>query len=169
MIKKVAITGPESTGKSTLAKDLALYYKSCFVSEFARDYLFKLGRDYNYDDLLIIAKNHVQHIENALPRAREVLFVDTELINIKIWSLYKYGKCHKWILENIQKQNFDLYLLCDVDIPWTYDVLRENPDKGEFFKEWFIKELEFYKFPYRVISGSADDRFRKAISCINNI
>ncbi|MFW5792908.1 MAG: AAA family ATPase [Bacteroidota bacterium] len=169
MTKKIAITGPESTGKSTLTKSLAGYYNSKFVKEFARDYLYHLERDYNSDDLLFIAKNQLKSENQVLCGNDKFLFVDTELINIKIWSLHKYGFCDSWILDNIKKQDYSLYLVCDVDIPWTFDTLRENPDRREYFRNWFIRELEYYGFPYKIISGNESERLEKAINYIEHI
>ena len=103
---KVIVTGPESSGKSTLCKALSIHFKIPYSKEFARVFLDQLGRNYIKDDLLKIAKGQLNSEENA-----EVL--DTDLITIKIWSKYKYGSCHKWILEQIERQKSEnrFYLL----------------------------------------------------------
>lgn len=169
MIKKIAITGPESTGKSTITKNLAKFYKEPYVEEYARCYLKNKGLRYCQSDLLQIAKGQIIAEENKIAEAKKLIFVDTELINIKIWSLHKYGNCDQWILDRINKQNNSLYLLCDIDMPWESDPLRENPGLREYFMEWFVKELEGYGFPYKIINGDADERLEKAIIEVNKI
>ena len=164
--KKVAVTGPESTGKSTLANSLAGFFSEPFVDEYAREYLNGLDRKYEESDLLNIAKGQVA-LEKAVRKEPEnFLFLDTELINIKIWSLHKFGRCDEFILNNIAKQKIELYLLCDIDIPWEYDPLRENPDQREYFFNWFIKELEDYGFNYKVISGNHEERLKSAVDAV---
>ncbi|TVQ93997.1 MAG: ATPase [Bacteroidetes bacterium] len=162
-MKRVAITGPESTGKSNLARELALHYNTEFVAEFARQYIDNLDRAYNQEDILLIAQNQLISEEKMTQRANTYLFCDTELIVTKIWSLHKYNFCHPWILEQIEKHVYDLYLLCDVDLPWEYDKQREHPHMREFFFNWYKKELEQYDFPYRIVSGNKEKRLKNAI------
>ena len=168
MVKKIAITGPESTGKSNLAEQLAKHYETIFVPEFARTYIDGLPRPYNQDDILYIAEFQLIKENTALVDANRFLFCDTELIVTKIWSLHKYNNCHPWILEQINKNYFDLYLLCDIDLPWEFDIQREHPHLRTFFFEWYKKELEQYGFPYRVVSGTGDQRIQNAIDIINH-
>ena len=162
-MRRVAITGPESTGKSKLARGLALHYNTAIVPEFARQYIDNLDRPYNQDDILLIAQNQLISEEKILQKADTYLFCDTELIVTKIWSLHKYNSCHPWILEQIEKHVYDLYLLCDIDLPWEYDEQREHPHMREYFFNWYKKELEDYGFPYRVVSGQKEERLKNAI------
>lgn len=168
MVKKVAITGPESTGKSNLAEQLAKHYETIYVPEFARTYIDGLSRPYNQDDILHIAEYQLINEKTALVDANRFLFCDTELIVTKIWSLHKYNNCHPWILEQIKKSSFDLYLLCDVDLPWEFDIQREHPQLRKYFFEWYKNELEQYGFPYRVVSGKGKQRIQNAIDIINH-
>ena len=94
MIRKIAITGPESTGKTWLAENLAARYNTFWVPEFARRFLYGLGRPYNYEDILYIAKKQFIQNEEAFSKASHFLFCDTELIVTKIWCQVKYGQCH---------------------------------------------------------------------------
>lgn len=172
-IKKVAVTGPESTGKSFLCRELAAHYNTAFVPEYARDYLNELNRVYIYDDILSIAKGQLaaeqKMVSELLARPiRPLLFCDTELIVTKIWSLHKYNQCHPWILEQIQKNTYDLYLLCDVDLPWEPDPQREHPHLRQYFFDWYQKELESYGFKYFVIRGQKQERVKNTIEIINN-
>ncbi len=167
MVKKIAITGPESTGKSELSKKLAAYYYTVYVPEFARKYIDELARDYTQDDILIIAQNQILQEKEASLHANEYLICDTELIVTKIWSMHRYKECHPWILEKIKNNRYDLFLLCDIDLSWEYDKQREHPDKREFFFNWYRNELEEYGFPYKVISGNSEKRIQNAIDAVD--
>ena len=135
-IKKIVVIGPESTGKSSLCNALADHYKTIWVKEFAREYLERNGKDYVFEDLYKIALGQLEEIENAVVKVgiqqqentQNLLFIDTDLYVIKIWSEFVFNKCDNSILTEITKQQFDLYLLCDVDLPWVSDNLREYPD-----------------------------------------
>ena len=168
MVKKIAITGPESTGKSNLAKQLAEYFQTVFVPEFARDYINNLPRPYIQDDILHIAENQLSDERKTIVNASRFLFCDTDLIVTKIWSLHKYNNCHPWILEQIEKNPYDLYLLCDIDLPWEFDDQREHPNLRPYFFNWYKKELEHYGFPYSIVSGEGVQRIQNAIHIINH-
>ncbi len=168
-IIKIAITGPESTGKSTLCKHLAYHYRTTWVPEFAREYIGQLNRPYQYEDLLEIAKGQFESQRHKLKYTDRYLICDTELLVIKIWSEHKYGKVDPFILREYQKQNFDLYLLSDIDLPWKFDPQREHPDKRQFFFKWFEKELKAKQANYRIISGKEEERLQMAIHFIEQI
>src|SRR5574339_495931 len=138
MLKKVVVIGPESTGKSTLCELLAQHYHTSWCPEFAREYLLTHGMNYSYDDLLSVAKGQlamedefVQSAagsqQSAVPGTR-LLFIDTNMYVMKVWCEFVFGQCHKWILEQIVTRKYDLYLLCNTDLPWVKDELREYPD-----------------------------------------
>jgi len=167
LIKKIAITGPESTGKSHLAEQLAHHYHTMWVPEFARVYIDHLDRDYTYDDILFIAKSQMESEAIAIDRAKNFLFCDTELIVTKIWCEYKYGKCHQWILENLKKSNYNLYLLLNIDLPWQPDSQREHPDNRKELFELYLKELNSRELPYEIIDGNGEERLQKAIKIID--
>ena len=109
------MTGAESTGKSTLAIQLAGYYNTKFVSEFARDYVENLKRQYEYKDVEYIAEQHIKNIDDEIKNSNKYLFIDTYLIIIKIWFMEVYNKYPHWIDKEIKKKQIDLYLVCDVD------------------------------------------------------
>ncbi len=167
-VKKVAITGPESTGKSELAHQLARHYRGDFVSEFARKYIEQLHREYTREDILVIAQNQLKREQQMLQYAKNYLFADTELMVTKIWSLHKYGSCDPWIEKQILNNNYDLFLLCNVDLPWEFDEQREHPHLRNYFFEWYKKELDTYGFPYSIVSGAGTDRLKNAIHAIDN-
>jgi NadR type nicotinamide-nucleotide adenylyltransferase len=163
---KFAITGPESTGKSTLTEQLASYFNDVWVPEYARDFLLKREGKYNQSDLLAIAEGQV-HSENQLfERANRMLFCDTEMIVMKIWSQVKFGMCDPQILQMLENQHYHHYFLCDTDIPWQDDPLREHPHMRDELFGMYVRELEFYRFPYSVISGTQPQRLQKAVEIV---
>ena len=156
---KVGITGPESTGKTSLAQALSSLYKCPWVPEYARDYL-ENNFNYTQQDLLRIANEHwnkMNEVENKYP----YVFYDTEMTVIKIWSMFKYGSVDKEIIEKHQKQAIDIYLLCDIDIPWAYDPLREHPDNREELLQLYIRDLEAEGRNYYLLSGDLNERIKK--------
>ena len=160
-MKKIVFTGPESSGKTTLAKKMFNYYSSELVLEYAREYLNEKGKEYNQNDLLEIAKNQFINQEKALISFKDFVFFDTDLLTIKIWSEYKYGNCDSYILNTILKQNIDLYILCKPDFNWEKDELRENPENQNELYEIYKKELENYKFPFIEVEGNVENRIKK--------
>jgi NadR type nicotinamide-nucleotide adenylyltransferase len=168
-LKRIAITGPESTGKSELAKSLAGHFSSLWVPEFAREYIAGLERPYNFGDILSIAKGQHRKVNELAKKDGKILFCDTELLVCKIWCQFKYGKCHDWILDHLKKQDYDLYLLTDVDLPWQPDPQREHPDKRVELFNLYLAELKHYKFPYKIVRGTGADRFLNALEYVNNL
>ena len=167
-IIRIAVTGPESTGKSELAEKLAGYYHTLWVPEYAREYLNKIHRPYHQDDILAIAKGQLANEETLFCRADKFLFCDTDFIVTKIWSEFRYGSCHPWILRQVNEHRYDLFLLCDIDLPWQDDQLREHPDKRKELFDLYYHELVERHFPFKVISGFGEERIKRAISEIDN-
>jgi NadR type nicotinamide-nucleotide adenylyltransferase len=166
MIRRIAITGPESTGKSWLAENLASHYRTGWVPEYAREYLENLGRPYGQDDIVKIATGQLNRESSLAKAAAGYLFCDTELLVTKIWSEVKYGSCDPWILSQVETNHYDLYLLCDIDLPWEYDPLREHPDRRQFLFNRYYDELSGRGFPFFVINGTGDSRLQRAIGFI---
>jgi len=166
MLKKVAILGPESTGKSSLTEELSAYFNAEYAPEFARSFLSGLGRPYNQNDLLHIAKKQQECIQKLKKNHDGFVFADTELIVLKIWSEFKYKKVHPWIITELKKQDFDLYLLTDIDLPWTEDPLREHPTQRQKLFTLYEKELNKHSFPYVLINGQGKERTLNAIRAI---
>ena len=166
MIHRIAIVGPESTGKSDLCKSLSKHYKDIWVPEFARAYLRGIDREYDYDDLLRIAQGQKESEDILSNAARKMLFCDTSLLTIKIWSEFKYGKCDCWVLDTLEQQKYSLALLCNIDMPWQEDALRENPNDREELLEIHKKELKYYEQEYVVVSGIGEERTNSAIDHI---
>ena len=177
-MKKIVVIGPESTGKSTLCLQLAEHYKTLWCPEYAREYLEKNGRDYDYDNLLTIAKGqidlevkYISSTSNIEHRTSNILFIDTDMYVMKVWCEFAFGKCHSWILNQIATRKYDLYLLCNVDLPWIKDDLREYPDKGtrnklyHFYKDIMVNQ----PVSWIDISGNYDERLQVAINGIDKL
>lgn len=191
LIKIVAI-GPESTGKSTLCELLAKHYNTQWCPEYAREHLLTHGMNYTYDDLLYIAKKQLELEDSYSSMANgqwstrkdlalvtpspftthhSPLFIDTDMYVMKVWCEFVFGKCHKWILEQIVDRKYDLYLLCNTDLPWVKDELREYPDFKtrdrlyHFYKDIMINQST----PWVEISGNDDERLQKAIKAVDQL
>lgn len=168
-IRKVCVIGPECTGKSELSAFLAEKYKTCWVPEYARAYLDKLGRPYQENDLTKIAHGQLRLEDEWLNDANKVMICDTNLLTIKIWSDYKYDSCSKEILELISKRKYDLYLLCYIDVPWVEDPQREHPDRRDHFWQLYKNEIMNSGTPSVEINGDWSARQAKAIEAIEKI
>ena len=165
-ILRVAVTGPESTGKSELAEALARQFNTVWVPEYSREYLEDIKRPYTYIDILAIARGQYEKEQKMLDEASRMIFCDTEFIVSKIWCDEKFGKCHPWIQEMINKAPYDLYLLCDTDLQWEADPLRENPYDRDRLLDLYKHELDSRNLPYALISGKGTARVEMAIEAI---
>ena len=146
---KVAIIGPESTGKSTLAKELAEQFKGTYVPEYAREYVEWKGRkELTYDEVCEIAREQIKSISEA-----GFYFFDTELIVTKVWLEYAFGKVPEWLTEAIKTYPMDLYLLTYPDIPWVPDPARYNGSQAmrEELFDRYEEEVKATGVPYYVI------------------
>lgn len=162
-LKKIVILGPESTGKSTLTKQLAEHFQCDWVPECARQYIDQLDRPYEKTDLLEIAKGQLHLEDEAVSKtAGNLLFYDTNLIVIKVWSDFKYGRTHPGIEEQLHLRTYDHYLLTDIDLPWEADPQREHPDKRKELFDIYESYLRSRKLPYSIIRGNGSQRFTNA-------
>lgn len=170
-IKKVVIIGPESTGKSTLAQNLAHSFNEPWVPEYARKYLENLNREYNYTDLLNIAKGQLRQEDQQIKMAQKVLFCDTNLEVVKVWSEHRFKKTHPWIMKHVKNRQYDLYLLTDIDMPWQEDPLREHPQPAMrlFFMDIYHQLLLEAKVPFVKISGNQEMRLNQATEAVNKL
>ena len=166
-VLRVSIVGPESTGKTTLAEWLALRYDTVYVPEYAREYIDGLDREYEYDDLLIMARAQWASENDHASNANKVLFCDTDLSVIKIWSEVRYGKLDPWIEDTWLRAHYDLHLLTAPDIPWEYDPQREHP--GERENLWKLYELELRDRHVVRVRGDQEQRQKTACEAIDQV
>lgn len=168
-VNRVAIVGPECTGKTDLARFLANHYQTQWVPEFAREYLENLNRDYTQNDLTQIAKGQLALEDSLAKNANRFLFCDTNLVVIKIWSEFKYNTCDPEIIKLLQERTYTLHLLTDVDLPWEDDPLREHPDKREQLFTLYKSELQRSNTKFITIRGDYAARRAKALEAIEHL
>jgi HTH-type transcriptional repressor of NAD biosynthesis genes len=169
-LKRIVLTGPESTGKTRLAGKLAEYYKTICAEEYARKFWPRLkGRKLAYEDITVIAEGQLDNEEQASLKANKVLVCDTDLIATEVWSEIYFKKCPEWISKASHERQYDLYLLMDIDIPWEDDGTREFPHLREQHFNMIKEELERRSQPYVIISGNFQDRFEKAVKAIDGV
>lgn len=170
--KRIVITGPESTGKSTLTRALARNFGAPAVAEYARTYLEQLQRPYTEEDLLTIAALQIRaEDEAALHTRNNLLFCDTDLYVLKVWSEHKYGRCHRQILETIATRRYDLYLLTGIDMAWEDDPLREHPQPvmRQYFYNIYLDIVQQSGIPFVLINGGKQERLRQAIHAVQDL
>tara|TARA_R110000868_G_scaffold79232_3_gene225512 strand:- start:1389 stop:1952 length:564 start_codon:yes stop_codon:yes gene_type:complete len=171
---KIVMFGPESTGKTTLSEQLARYYNSVWVPEYAREYLQNKWNEERKTcephDLLPIAEGQIR-LENKLAKkANKILICDTDLLETKVYSeAYYIGHCdpilEKYALEN----SYDLYFLTYIDIPWEEDDLRDKPLEREKMFQYFKDTLDKYNRKYVLLKGDKNIRLKTAIQHINKL
>jgi NadR type nicotinamide-nucleotide adenylyltransferase len=171
---KVVLFGPESTGKTTLSRQLAEHYKTHWVPEYAREYLQKKWERENttceLEDLIPIAMGQMK-IENELSKtANKVLICDTDLLETKVYSeAYYHGICDPILDYYAIRNSYNLYFLTYIDIPWEADDLRDRPNEREYMFKTFEQALKTYKKPYIILKGSKADRFEIATKEIDKL
>jgi len=166
-LKRIAIIGPESSGKTTLCMQLAGHFNTSWVPEFAREFITALDRPYTMEDILYCAQEQFKQEQILAAGARQFLFCDTEFILAKVWCNDVFGTCPEWILNQARRHVYDLYLLTTPDLPFEADPVRENPHRREELYEIYKKELDLYGYRYEVISGIGKKRFQSALKAID--
>jgi len=167
-MKKIVVTGPESSGKSTLCKHISESLFIPHVREFAREYIDSLGREYKEEDLTVIANGQLGLERDARSHTPTYLICDTDLLTIKIWSEYKYGKCDPIILDLYSNNLPDLYLLVSPNIPWKEDPQRENPFNREELYSIYKKEIIKMNIPFVEIDGTEAERLESSMKIFSN-
>ncbi len=166
---KIALTGPESTGKTTLAKSLAKLFQVEWYPEYAREYLQERKGKYDESDLLKIALGQ-EKIRSNISTHDQIQIFDTENTVIKVWSSFKYGRISEKIIELQNSQRFNHYFLCSPDdIEWEDDPLREHPQQRKELFAIYLKELENLKVSFTILKGSAESRLEQAAEIIEEL
>jgi NadR type nicotinamide-nucleotide adenylyltransferase len=160
--RRVCIFGPESTGKTTLARRLADHFRTAMVPEYARTLLEAQGGECRAEDMERIARGQVAAEEALARNANRVLICDTDVLATTIWSEVLFGTCPDWVGAQAEARGQDLYLLLDVDVPWVPDVVRYLPDNRRAFFERCRQALERLGRRHVIIRGNWDERFEQA-------
>jgi NadR type nicotinamide-nucleotide adenylyltransferase len=166
VIRKIVLFGPESTGKTTLAAQLAAHYRTVWVPEFSRFYQEQKGAVPDLSDVLPIAEGQLRWEAEAWPRANRLLICDTDVLETKVYSEAYNGTAPPALLREVEKHLGDFYLLADIDLPWVPDGIRDRPDAREEMYYRFRRELQERQLPFAVISGNIRERLEKAIRAI---
>ena len=157
-VQRICFTGPESSGKSTLARNMAMHFEDAWVPEFARVYLEGTDQSYTQDDLLKITLGQIQMEEAQATIAKSFLFCDTGPLVLKVWSEEKFGHCPDLIEQIFRQHQYDLYVLCRPDFPWEPDPLRENPADRDRLYQIYLEHLQQAGFSFVEIGGSVEER-----------
>lgn len=166
----MVITGAESTGKSVLTEQLAKTFNSVFIPEIAREYVENLSRKYTYEDVEQIARLQIEQLNEAKQSASPYIFVDTWLIITKVWFEFVYHKTPDWLIQAIKTTPIDLFLVCDTDLPWIADPVRENGGANRtILHHRYIENIVEYGFKYCLVSGTGNVRLTNAINCLEHL
>ncbi len=164
---KIAVVGPESTGKSILGEQLARHFGTVCVPEYAREYCRYLNREYTLDDELNMFHGQLALERSLVPLAKnDLLICDTMFLTIKIWCDHLFGHTPPVVIDALGSVHYDLYLLMDIDLPWVDDPLRDFPDLREHFMQVWHDELRAIQANYTVISGVGEERLANALTAI---
>lgn len=159
---KLALVGPECSGKTTLANALSEEWNEPFVEEYSREYLAELGRNYNQDDLLEIAKGQLEKEYEVAESANHFLICDTNTLVVKIWAEVRFGRAQNWIERQFLEKPYQLYILCGHEgIDWEYDDLRENPDERADLYDLYKKALVKAGKRFIEVEGTTEERLER--------
>jgi NadR type nicotinamide-nucleotide adenylyltransferase len=169
LARRVVLTGSESTGKTTLTADLARHYGAVWVPEYVRGYADWKGAPLDAGDVEAIARGQIAAHDLALERAERILLLDTDLLSTVVYAEHYYGACPEWIRAAAVHRRADLYLLCDIDVPWSPDPQRDRADERPMMHQLFRRALLGRGFPFQVIRGGWRERFLAARQAIEEL
>ncbi|NOR76169.1 MAG: AAA family ATPase [Draconibacterium sp.] len=166
----VVITGAESTGKSTLTEALANHFNVPYIPEIAREYIENLNKKYTYKDVENIAQKQVERLGRLFNTNHPFIFVDTWLIITKIWFEVVFKKTPDWFKSEFEINRIDLFLVCDTDLPWIPDSVRENGgEQRVVLHNKYIETIKKYNFKYEIVRGKGEYRIQNALSHLNKL
>lgn len=168
-VKRVCVFGPESTGKSTLARNLANHFDTVYVPEYARTHIESRDGKIELPDIPMIARGQISAEDALAFNANRLMFCDTDLITTTIWSDWLFHECPEWIRREADKRQYDLYLLTDVDVPWVEDQVRYLPEERTSFLKKCIHELSSRERRFVRVSGSWEQRWRTAVEAVQQL
>ena len=173
LVSVVVVTGSESTGKTTLAGDLARHFETAWAPEFSRTYLdektARTGLPLDASDVEPIARGQIAVEDRAIAEARGLAVLDTDLVSTTVYARHYYGSCPAWIDQAARERRGDLYLLCDIDVPWVADQARDRPHDRAHMHGLFVAALEALGARYVTIRGSWAERRQLAIAAVSSL
>jgi len=172
-MKRVVVTGSECTGKTTLAGELARHFGTVCVAEYAREYLDRkvatTGLPLDERDVEPIARGQIVAEDRGAATAKRLLVLDTDLVSTTVYARHYYGACPAWIDQAARDRRGDLYLLCDIDVPWVADSVRDRPHHREHIHALFVEALDTLGAPYVLIRGSWAARLTTAVAAVSEV
>lgn len=168
-MKRVVLTGSESTGKSTLAARLAGYFGAELVPEFVRGYAESKGGVIEFGDHGPIARGQMALEDEHVARAKDVVIQDTDLLSTVVYCNHYFGQCPPWIVETAAARRPDLYLLCEIDMPWVEDGVRDRGHMRAEMQQLFRDAVATSGTPFVEVTGDAETRFATAVREIERI
>ena len=172
-MKRVVVTGSECTGKTTLAGDLARQFGTVCVAEYAREYLDRkvatTGLPLDERDVEPIARGQIAAEDRGAATAKGLLVLDTDLVSTTVYARHYYGACPAWIDQAARDGRGDLYLLCDIDVPWVADSVRDRPHHREHIHALFVEALNTLGAPYVLIRGLWAARLTTAVAAVSEV
>lgn len=164
---KIAVMGPESTGKSSVSAFLAAYYKTVWVPEYARAYCADLDHDPDLEDEQKMLEGQLALEDQMLPLAEKLIFCDTMYLTVKIWSEYEFNTYPEGVNDALKNREYDFFLVMNIDLPWQEDPLRNFPHLREHFMQVHLEEVASTGKPYTIISGLNHDREMNAVYAVD--
>lgn len=169
-LARIVITGSECTGKTTLARELAARHGALWVPEQSREIATRLGRPLTSEDVSAIASAQIAAedaiIADAERRGDRMVYLDTDLLSTVVYGRHYYGVCPSWIEAETRVRIADLYLLADIDVPWTPDGVRDRPEARQQIHDEFHAALSEFGAPSCEVHGLGEDRTASAIACL---
>lgn len=163
---RVVLTGSESVGKTTLARQLGEHFGVPVSAEFVRGYAAERGSQLGFNDHGAIARGQMASEDAAIARAKDLVILDTDLVSTVVYCEHYFGRCPDWIKEEAARRAGELYLLLSPDVPWVADEVRDRGERREEMHELFRSKLAELKLKVGEIRGSAEERFSAAVRAV---
>ena len=167
-LTRIVVTGSQSTGKTQLAEQLAAHYGVPWVPEFARDYAEQKGGTLTSADVTPIGSGQITREDAAMRGLTGMIVLDTDLVSTVVYSEQYYGSVPAWIPIAAKERIADLYLVCDIDLPWVADTVRDAQHQRRQMHDSFIQHLTHYGAAHHVVSGTGPERLSRAIANIDS-